>query len=637
LAFGTGHTWYRPSDELIHLVDVLADRPVRPPLKGHTNQGIGLAFNHTGDRLMSSDWAGLARLWDVEAGQQQLLIRDQKLTFGPDDRLVGSAATPGRPRLYRFEPGREFRAFRAPEAGVKYSYSAVYCGGRLLAVGSKSELAFIDTATGQRVARLTYGLMLPFAFEAGPEGALLAHGPTRGVTRWPVRPDGAGFRIGPPESLPLPHNSNIIMCGSSADGRVVSTSRAGEDGAVVWHRDRPDAPVTLGPQSGVRYSALSPDGRWAATHTHSGQPPFTTLIWDTATGHRVTTLPGGQAKFSPDNRWIYLADRPCRLATVGAWTEGRELPEQVTGLAVFSSDGRLLAAQSRDVGVIELIETASGRSLARLTAPEPAVVEPLTFSPDGRALVTCADSESLQIWDLPAIRAGLREFNLDWDAPPYPPVDDPRPGPAESLRVRIDRGDFWGGMPQPEIEDATAALRENPDDAEAYYLRGQAHWKLDQFEAAIADYRAGLRLRLPASGEICNHIAWIVSVGPPRWRDPAVTLPLARRAVELNPGDPGQQNTLGTALFRAGRIAEAVGPLETSLANAGGRTDAYDLYFLAMCHQQLHDPARATDCLYRALEWHARVKGLPEDWVAELNALRAETLVRLGCIPPHIR
>src|SRR5262249_22954645 len=147
LAFTTERNWGRPSDELIHLHDVVTDRPARPPLKGHTNVGIGLAFNRTGDRLLAHDWSGLARLWDVEAGQQQLVMPDPGLAFGPDDRLLGSTAVPGRPRLYRFAPGREVRRFRAPEAGVKYCYSAVYCGGRLLAVGSKSELAFIDLAT----------------------------------------------------------------------------------------------------------------------------------------------------------------------------------------------------------------------------------------------------------------------------------------------------------------------------------------------------------------------------------------------------------------------------------------------------------------------------------------------------------
>src|SRR5262249_15575271 len=142
LAFTTEWTWMSLSDELIHLYDVGADRPVRPPLKGPTNVGIGLAFNHSGDRLLTHDWSGLARLWHVEPGQHQRVMPDPILVFGPDDRFLGSPSVPGRPRLYRFAPGRELRTFRAPEAGVKYCYSAVCCGGRLLAVGSKSEFAF---------------------------------------------------------------------------------------------------------------------------------------------------------------------------------------------------------------------------------------------------------------------------------------------------------------------------------------------------------------------------------------------------------------------------------------------------------------------------------------------------------------
>ena len=628
------------SDQVVHLYDVVADRPVRPPLRGFAHRGIELAFNRAGDRLVTRDWSGLARVWDIEASRQCLTLPNPRpwLAFSPDDRFLGSTADPGRPRLFRFAAGREFRTLRPPDAGGKYSHSVVCCGDRLLAVGSAAGLAFVDRATGERVAYLPVGLMRPFALTDGPRPALLVNGPATGVTRWPVRREGGGYTVGPPDRLPLSGAEDWY--GSSADGRVVSCPLPGGTGALVWHRDRPSAPVRLTPQWDVRYTAVSPDGRWVATRSHWGPEGS---AWDAATGRRVADLPRkvaelprGLMAFSPDNRWLYDADEYLvgegtgRLWSVGDWARP---PARLVGAArsgVFSPDGGLLATMTRDVGVIALFDPVTGREVARLTAPDPAVTVPMAFSPDGRTLVACADSEALHVWDLRAIRAGLRELNLDWDAPPDPPPDEGRPGPVGPLRVRIDRGSLAFGPPQQEIDLSTEELRADPGNAAAYYRRGQARWALQQFDAAADDYRAGLRLRPPDSAHACNDIAWQLATGPPRQRDPAVTVPLARRAAELVPDEPLYQNTLGVVLFRAGRPAEAVGPLEKSLARAGGKTDGFDLYFLAMCHHQLHDPTKAAECLRRALAWHRQAGTLS----AELAAFRAEVLVRLGWVVP---
>lgn len=90
-----------------------------------------------------------------------------------------------------------------------------------------------------------------------------------------------------------------------------------------------------------------------------------------------------------------------------------------------------------------------------------------------------------------------------------------------------------------------------------------------------------------------NTLAWWLVAHPHSTiHQPEQAVQLAQKAIEKAPLSDHIWNTLGTALYRAGRWEDAMAALERSSRGAGGG-GAYDLAFLAMIQWKLGHPAAA--------------------------------------------
>jgi hypothetical protein len=403
---------------------------------------------------------------------------------------------------------------------------------------------------------------------------------------------------------------------STPDGNIVvvpgpNAVPGANRGALLWQRAA-NRTLILDPQEDIRHCAVSPDGRWVATGNHGGstaggpkivdaqrpQAAVGVKIWDAESGKHLADLPvagGCLVRFSPDSSWLLTSGGTARLWHPGTWQEGPALAgSSSAGFGVFTPGSDLLALS--DVpGVVRLLRPATGKEVARLTAPEQTRLTPQCFTPDGSLLIALgSESEALHLFDLRGIRAHLRELGLDWGGEPLPPPAPPARGPLQiSVEVGdvIERSQPWGkgfaGM------GARARLNQGP--------------QATQKRADTFRFLARRRL-----------------FGPKEERDPAEGLSLARKAVELAGEKPPYLNTLGIALYRNGRWAEAVAALEKSLAAGKGQSDASDLFFLAMCHAQLGHADKARDCFGRAVKWAEGRNDLPPFQAEELKAFRAE-------------
>ncbi len=195
-------------------------------------------------------------------------------------------------------------------------------------------------------------------------------------------------------------------------------------------------------------------------------------------------------------------------------------------------------------------------------------------------------------------------------------------------------------------DDFTAAIRLRPDDAHLRFDQGENDQLLKRSEPAMTDLEAALERHRdhPAIREMLawcsNNMAWNLANGPKSTRDPERALHPFRRAVELNKHKSYYLSALGVVEYRAGHYTKAVATMGRSLAAGHGRDDATDLFFMAMAHYQLGDREKARDCYDRAVRWLAGQKSLSAEEAMDVAAFRTEAeavlAVPTGELPANV-
>jgi serine/threonine protein kinase/WD40 repeat protein len=410
--------------------DPAADPPVvtdHTSFRAETGGGTWAVFDPAGDRLAVSGWSGAVSLFEATTGR--LLIetppagRAGEIRFDATGRRLSAARQIGGSAtgLWAVGDGRACRVV-SPGRIPRLRPPAVSPDGTMGAVQFDSGLTLIDLASGRELATVPNGRpgatdrAVSFAFDG--TGALLVNGPA-GCIRRPVRLTTDGIVFEPQENLPFHIGDSPIA--ASRDGRVLAQAMFNGYGMQAYvggwilHPDRPDEPRRVAAGQNVGDAAVSPDGRWVAFGVFNEN----VRVFEAATGRPAWQSPGGghRCLFTPDSRWLLTETDGGRPYSTDTWTAGPRLgPGR---LDACSADGRTAVLALME-GAFRLVEIETGRELARLEDPDHyAGLSALT--PDGTRLVALA-RDGIRIWDLRAIRGGLADLGLDWDAPPFPPA-----------------------------------------------------------------------------------------------------------------------------------------------------------------------------------------------------------------------
>jgi WD40 repeat protein len=631
------------------------------------------SLSRDGRRLLIGGGGREARVWDAATGQPispplKCIFGANRASFSPDgshvvtvggEAQVWDAATGQCVTLRLKDKGQPFDASFSPDSRRVVTCRAVY------GANHPAEVQIWDASTGLAVTAPIKQTELVQHVSFSPDGRRILIAGWREARVWDLA-------TGQPVTVPMKHDSMLNFPQEipslnnalfSPDGSLVAT--ASHDRKVrVWDAATGQA-VTLLPQLNghVWQVSFSPDGRHLLTA--SGDEA---RVWHVASGEPVTPP-------LKNNAVVFTASFSCDGSrVVTAARHQARVWDAATGLPLSPP-----------------FELNSGATV-------------VSFTPDGDNLVS-ASTNDLRVWDLPCddrptadllelaeVLAGARldqhggmiPLDLDIWISTWNHLSQRYPAP---LVASAEESLAWHQAEANACVDAklwAGALLHldhliESDPAEAWWraMRGNAHAELGHWAEAAADFGASLdadtnpqdpswhllclagagkwdehrkacaallqHYELKANSEAANDIAWYCVRFRDGCADTARPLKLAEQAVAAaRAQDSHVLNTLGAALYRAGRPADAIKKLEEGIRLTKTEGGTEDWLFLAMSHQRLGHVPEAKKWLTKAKQWIDQSKEENPDIVTwppfwarrlELQLLQAEAEAAVGKVP----
>jgi WD40 repeat protein len=519
---------------VVELWDLEARSRVRD-FRGHDRWVLGLAFSPDGSRLATGGWDRTIRVWDATTGPEQRTVFGHEgfvldLAFSPDGRHLASVSEDRSVRLWEVPTGREVQTFHGHMDFVQAV--AFRPDGREVASGGMDgTVKFWDLRSSRLVVFSRHtGWVEHLAFLG--DGGRIVSFPGRLSVRGelPVCWDPTTGDVDPPRDGVEP---DVLDPNHARFEQKVFASRDGR--LVAWAVD-PNAVVRSLSRRGQEYTSTAVE------------------IRDAGSGQLLYSLLGHSA--------------------------------EVASL-VFSPDGRRLATASAD-STVKLWDTSTGLEVFTLRGHSAGVIS-LAFSPDGHRLASGSIDTTARIWDATPLPAGVL---AEHDARYRAKLDS-----FEPLRIPEDPGQIaiLHALGRRWAQAAAAfgrAVAAQPDDLT---LRYHHHLALRE-TGDIAGYQraASDLLARPVKGSVIP-VAWYCVLGPlpNASREAPIRLVEPVVADQSAPTRSAALNALGAAMYRAGRLEEAVRSLKESVQGAGGAGMPRNWAFLAMSYHRLGDQQEA--------------------------------------------
>lgn len=407
---------------------------------GHDSAIVGLAFDKSGDWLVSASWDRTTRIWRADTVREvvRLGASGSGLRLAGDGRrLMMKSWSEPKVQLLEFADTEVVQRFQVPASS--YTYRTIFHpSGQWLVAVDRTALTLFHPPNPAPIGQIEVAGTASAAFLS--EGRTLLTAGGRGLRLWPVRADAltGEIAVGPrvPETNTYLKPIHFALLSGDEHWCVAIP----QEGAVpfAFELGRPNTHVPFDASAArIHMHAINRDGTMVLGR--NDRRPTQLDAWSPRTGRLVAGHETGTAirhsAFSPDERWIAVSG----LGSTTIWSRDtfqlrHTVPhpdaEENRYPMAFSPDGRVLAVAVSD-RELWLINPENGATLASL--PIDRLVVAIGFAAAGNQLVVTGEGGWCEVWNLHLLRARLATLHLDWPGPPMPP-----PAPAkERSRVRI--------------------------------------------------------------------------------------------------------------------------------------------------------------------------------------------------------
>jgi WD40 repeat protein/Flp pilus assembly protein TadD/tRNA A-37 threonylcarbamoyl transferase component Bud32 len=613
----------------------------------HLNQpGISAISYGRDDRVLAYGTIhGNVVLLDLQTGKQQVLLRLPKavtqLEYSQDGLRLVTVDGNGQLQIWDTRVSPESEAI---PGHAEHSFTATWdSSGKLVAtIGRQNKARVWDVATRELKHEVGDSMLEVYEAQLSDDGTQLALAGFEGIEVRNLKTGAALHRFTKVDGAPMGFGDRVEF---ARQGNWLVGAH--ERGATIWNNvtGQEVRSFAVGKNSDWISSArLTADGGRLATCGHIG----TLQLWDTKTGQELFRVEEENTlytlTFSPDEKRIIACGLDNDILIVDAET-GREI-RRLSGHAngantvAFSSDGKRLVSAGRD-GVMKVWEAETGLELLSLET-NPTTCYSAAFSPNSRYLVT-TEIGILRIWDAgvdpedPAVRRELAStYNaLGADLRAKGKMLEAEQAYSQARTIieklvvdfpevhlyRIDLLHSHWSLGALQLEDGrhvraeqsfSQAIELSPDNSEVWLRRANFYTSQAQVGKAVSDYSKSLKLN-PADPAVHNSLAWMLATcADATQRDPARSVELAKRAVELSSGTGEYWNTLGVAQYRVGDWQAAIVSLRKSIALREA-ADCSEFFFLALSCYQSGEMQMAREWYAKGVEWTAQHKPVSEE------------------------
>lgn len=380
-------------------------------IDAHIGEINDISFDPAGNRFAAAGYDGIIKVWNTKNQTELVAIQGHSgevfsVQFSPDGSRIVSSGLDNTIRFWDANTGQELITWQVPNVGPLLVYDET---GTRVFFWSDFQLKIRNIDSGEDILSIPAG---EYIFALSPDNQKIAA----------VSEDGGFIRILNTfdgkviYNISYPSNQIEHMEFSPDGSQLVSVGR--DRKAHIWDVESGIEIITLGGhREFIATLAFTPDGKYVATSGFDG----IIKVWSMEDKGELFSFSGGGVRMalSPDGRYLATIGPPWSpqvlptlLQVFDLQTRNRLFSYQAENEefipVVFHPDGTRLAIAGRG-GAVKILDASTGKATQVIPVKD-VFITALAYSPDGNILATGGVDGFLRLYE--SKTGGLFE---EWD------------------------------------------------------------------------------------------------------------------------------------------------------------------------------------------------------------------------------